>query len=80
MQYSQKAFRNLESEFLFISAVKYMRLNTFEDLKQKHYGQTDGWTDGWMDGPSYRDARTHLKINLTLYSGYCISLTKGSLN
>ena len=49
MQYSQKAFRNLESEFLFISAVKYMRLNTFEDLKQKHYGQTDGRTDGWTD-------------------------------
>ena len=28
--------------------------------------QTDGWTEGWMDGqmdaPSYRDARTHLKI------------------
>ena len=39
----------LESEFLFISAVKYMRLNTFEDLKQKHYGQTDRRTDGWTD-------------------------------
>ena len=29
-------------------------------------GLTDGWTDGWTDGrmdtPSYRDARTHLKM------------------
>merc|ERR1712228_532954 len=25
-------------------------------------GRTDGWTDGRMDTPSYRDARTHLKI------------------
>ena len=40
-------------------------------------GRTDGWTDqrtdgptdGWMDGrtdrPSYRDARTHLKMHVT---------------
>ena len=32
--------------------------------------QTDGWTDGWTDGrtdrPSYRDARSHLKIILAV--------------
>ena len=27
-------------------------------------GQTDGQTDGWTDTPSYRDARSHLKILL----------------
>ena len=25
-------------------------------------GPMDGQTDGWTDTPSYRDARTHLKI------------------
>ena len=26
------------------------------------YGHTDIWTYGHTDGPSYRDARTHLKM------------------
>ena len=28
---------------------------------------TDRWTDRRMDGPSYRDARMHLRINLKLF-------------
>ena len=30
-------------------------------------GWTDGRTDGRMDKPSYRDARTHLKIRNVFY-------------
>ena len=43
----------------------------FSCFLKKRYGQTDGrtdghtdgWTDGRADRPSYRDARTHLKMS-----------------
>ena len=44
----------------------------FEDLKTKRItdewtelgadGRTDSWMDQWINRPSYRDARTHLRI------------------
>ena len=41
-------------------------IRDFEDLKQKRYGWTDGPTDGRTNGPidrpSYRDAKTRLKM------------------
>ena len=45
----------------------YMKKNLHFFDKKKNYGPTDGLTDGridgWTDGPSYKDARTHLKTN-----------------
>ena len=47
----------------------YMRKNLhFCNLKKNALrtdGPTDGPTDGRTDRPSYRDARTHLKMDVT---------------
>ena len=36
--------------------------NSMRHLCDIRGGVTDGPTDRWMDRPSYRDARTHLKM------------------
>ena len=50
--------------FLIISVHKILNFGHFS---QKHYGRTDRWTDrrtnGRTDTPSYRDAKTHLKMS-----------------
>ena len=50
----------------------YMKKNLhFFNLKKTRYGRTDRRTDGPTDRPSYRDARTHLKmcvIFMTLFN------------
>ena len=42
--------------------------------KMRTDGPTDGPTDGRMDKPSYRDARTHLKIRQQIFAIYRISI------
>ena len=48
------------SIFLSISVIEIARFYGFK----KYAIRTDQWTDRRTDGPSYRDARMHLKIEV----------------
>ena len=62
-----------------------MKNLNFCNLKKTRDGPTDGLTDGPTDGradrPSYRDARTHLKISILRVQWPCaVKTVRGALN
>ena len=48
-------------------------------MDERTDGRTDLWTDGRTDRPSYRGARTHLKINNKIIEQYntCREISNG---